>query len=106
MRKLGLVLASVLVITGCASTPVEQPTPTPTQDAESAFIEQFRGANPDAGRATDEQWLTVAESVCAAFEAGASANQIVDSMQGSSLDADEAASVVVIASQTICPEFG
>lgn len=105
----------VLLLTGCAnstpespqpsSTATPSPTPTASVSGEAAFVEQFRAQNPDAARATDAQWLAVGDSVCEALEAGASPNQVVDSMQGSNVSAAEAASAIVLAATTLCPEF-
>lgn len=112
MKKLIAVAGVALMLTGCAGqtdaagTSAEAPaTQTPEPTSEEAFLTEFRATNPDADRATDEQWLNIANSVCDAYEAGASPNQVIDSMQGSSMDADEAASIVVLSAQYLCPEF-
>lgn len=111
MKKQLAAAALVLMLSGCAASPAVDPTnsdvETPTTDLspEEAFLSEFRDANPDADRATDEQWLAVGDSVCEAFESGASANEIVDTMQDSSLDPTEAASIVVSAAFHLCPEF-
>lgn len=104
MKKVAAVAFSAVLLAGCAPTPAQE-SETPSASPAEQLIDEFRAANPDADRATDEQWLDVAQSVCEAFESGATANQIVDSMQGSSLDANEAGSMVVLSAEYLCPEY-
>lgn len=108
--KIAAMTASLLVLAGCsAGTPrpaADSPTPTPTQTADEQFVAAFRDQNADADRGTDAQWLAVGHSVCDALDAGASPNQVVDTMQGSSLDATEAASSITLAVEYLCPENG
>lgn len=115
LKKLMAVTGMALLLAGCAaqsdaSSPSDSPSPdasetTPTPTPEEAFLSEFHATNPDADRGTDQQWLDLANSVCSAYDAGASPNQVVDSMQGSSLDANEAASIVVLSAQYLCPEY-
>lgn len=114
-KKLIAVVGIALLLTGCSSEPEPTATATPETTAastepaaspESAFLTEFRSTNPDADRGTDEQWLNLGQSICDALEAGASPNQIVDSLQDGNADADEAASAIVLAAEHLCPEFG
>lgn len=107
-RKVLTVAAVALLLTGCAGAEESAPaTPTAvdTAEAEATFLEQLQTAIPDHARATTAQWLDVGNSICAAYEEGATPNQVVDSMEGSNLSADEAAAVVVISAETLCPEY-
>lgn len=108
VKKLGIIgVAAVLLLTGCASTaePALTASEAPVVVGPDAFIDAFRVANSGADRATDDQWIAVGDSVCTALEAGATPNQTIDEMQGSTLSAEEAASAVLLATEHLCPEF-
>lgn len=123
MRPARVVVVALvaLLLTGCAlleARPVpttsesgtagaaETSAPAPqAQTPESAFIAAFFAAQPQAADIPEQQWLDIGIAVCEAFDAGATAAQVVDSMQGDAVTADEAAALVVSAARHLCPEY-
>lgn len=104
-KLLTVIAMSALLLTGCAGQAEATPKPTVSATPEDAFATELREQVPDYDRATDQQWLEVGQAVCKAYDAGATPNQVVDSMQGQNVTADEAAALVVIAAETLCPEY-
>lgn len=103
--KLLTVAAIALLLTGCAAQTSDAAKPTATTTPAGAFETELREHVTDYDRATDEQWLEVGKAVCEAYEAGATPNQVIDSMQGQNVTADEAAALVIVAAETLCPEY-
>lgn len=106
--KLFAVIAATLLLAGCAGTEESAPAPSATvtkAQAEATYLEELQEAIPDHARATTAQWLDVGNSICAAYKEGVSPNEVIDSMQGSNLTADEAAAVVVLSAKNLCPEY-
>lgn len=110
-KKLMALLGAGLMLTACGTTPetaTESTQPSPTAPAElppeAGFIAEFRAQNPDADRATDAQWLDVATAICDSLDTGATPNEIIDSMGGGTVTPEEAASAIVIATETMCTE--
>lgn len=106
--KMLTLIAVGMLLAGCAGTNEPAPAQTTaatTAQAEAAYLEDLQAAIPDHARATTAQWLDIGNAICAAYEEGASPNQVVDSMQGSNLTADEAAAVIVISADKLCPEY-
>jgi hypothetical protein len=104
-KKLLVIATTALLLAGCAGQAPEASGPTATTTPADAFESQLRENMDDYDRATDGQWLEVGTTVCEAYEAGATPNQVIDSMQGSSVSAEEAAALVIVAAATLCPEF-
>lgn len=115
MRKLfaTATISGCILLAGCTAAPdAAEPTPTPTpkqatnQTPNEAYVTAYRATNPDATRATDEQWLELGQAACDALAAGASPGQVTGQMlQGDTLTADEAASAVLLATEHLCPAY-
>ncbi len=114
----GLVLAAALCapLAACTSPQAPEGPEFPSQTATAVvedgpglsdadlFLTTARAVAP-ALEAVDDSTLTdLGESVCGAFDAGATTALVAKTMLGSGMDATQAGAVVGAATTTLCPE--
>jgi hypothetical protein len=88
------------------------PPPSPTAGAEATpglsdadlFLTAARAVAPDLAVVDDSTLTNLGESVCNAFDAGATSGMVAKTMLGSGMDATAAGAVVGAATSTLCPE--
>ena len=113
MRLSAVMVAAVLALSGCSSTPTPAaPTPAPTTEpaGPTAFLKYAHAANfgnKDFAGATDAQLLTVGNQTCTGLGSGILFGQVVQvyiesSAKPSSAEAEAFAREAVT---NLCPQY-